>query len=252
MKDQCSYCQTPIDRQAAPVKTRGKVLEMLLTREGEERQITGLMTFQKPDKIKEGHILTTTECPACHKTILELNPLVPEDVAADVEEALLCFSVRAYHASMVMFRRAIQTCAVDLGGRGSHLVEQLDNLRSAGKISAGADDWTRVVRVIGNLGAHPGSGAKQDQMEDAEAAFLFSLAFAQATYVEAPWEYAEPEDDDFIEEFEMRHIWWGDMCVHELTSSVGAEAWPSAQMARIRSARRTVKGNAPGCRPANS
>jgi hypothetical protein len=116
------------------------------------------------------------QCNSCRKFVLvELdqnkgnlkniypNPLpepiderIPETIRRDFEEALKCFSIRAYRASGVMARRALQNCCLDKGAKEKdRLVDQIDWLYEQRVITDDLKQWAHEVRLTGNDAAHP-------------------------------------------------------------------------------------------------
>ncbi len=121
-------------------------------------------------------------CNACRNPVLVLDsgvrvypaPIpeptsedVPETIRADLNEAKLCFSLAAYRACAVMARRAMQAAAIEKGATADKLVQQIEQLYSAGKITAEVKDWANAVRWVGNDAAHPnGSEVNKDDASD--------------------------------------------------------------------------------------
>src|SRR5437016_8804707 len=92
---------------------------------------------------------------------------VPKAIGDDFREALRCRWVKAYKATVVMCRRAVQTSALGLGSpRRKKLTVQIDDLFAKGKITEALKDFAHEVRLTGNIGAHPNDGesvANRDQ-----------------------------------------------------------------------------------------
>src|SRR3989339_361316 len=111
-------------------------------------------------------------CNACGQPCLVLNtgatifpsPLpsptdknIPDDLAHDLNEAKMCFSVECYRASAVMARRSIQNaCLMKGAAKDAKLVEQIKELKNTGVITSDLAEWATVVRWVGNDAAHPG------------------------------------------------------------------------------------------------
>lgn len=78
---------------------------------------------------------------------------IPEQVLLDYEEALKCKSIKANRASCSMFRRALQSSIVVLGGdKKKNLIQQINSLDS---LPNDIKDWAHQIRIFGNWGAHP-------------------------------------------------------------------------------------------------
>jgi Domain of unknown function (DUF4145) len=106
------------------------------------------------------------------------------DVAADFKEALRCHWVKAYRASVVMCRRAIQSSALALKADGGRLVDQIDDLFKIGKITESLKDFAHEVRLTGNDGAHPDKDGLSDVKEDDSAAIIeFTREYLHHVYV---------------------------------------------------------------------
>jgi hypothetical protein len=123
-------------------------------------------------------------CNGCHKPCLvrdkegdliyphplptPTEPLVPDGLRHDLDEAKLCFSVQCFRAAAVVARRCIQQACLDKGGQKKNLVEQIAELTQAGHITKDIEEWATVVRWIGNDAAHPGGqSVSKDDAEDA-------------------------------------------------------------------------------------
>jgi hypothetical protein len=79
---------------------------------------------------------------------------LPEKVASDFREALICYSHSCLNASAAMCRRTIQSTAQDLGSAGSEKVQrQILDIKEA----AGVDDETYEALKQVMLGGHDGS-----------------------------------------------------------------------------------------------
>lgn len=97
---------------------------------------------------------------------------VPAPVRAAVEEALDCFSVRAYNGFAAMCRRAIQASCDTLGAAGSTRVEaQINELR---ELAALDDETFAAVRQI-MLGGHDGAHPQLPPVDEGRAELLLRL-----------------------------------------------------------------------------
>lgn len=135
-------------------------------------------------------------CNSCQEPVLVLNdgqviypyPLpspsdgrIPEHIRNDVDEAKICFSIKAFRASAVMSRRAMQSACIDKGATKERLVDQLQELASHGIITKDLKEWADVVRWVGNDAAHP----DKQTVTDKDAADILHLAeqFLHVIYV---------------------------------------------------------------------
>lgn len=106
------------------------------------------------------------------------------DVAADFKEALRCHWIKSYRASVVMCRRAIQSSAIALKANGGRLIDQIDDLFKAGKITEPLKDFAHEVRLTGNDGAHPDKdGLNEVKEKDSADIIDFTREFLHHVYV---------------------------------------------------------------------
>lgn len=86
----------------------------------------------------------------------EAPSYLPEGIRADLQEALVCFSEKAYRAAAVMCRRSLEACAEHQGAEADKsLSKKLSWLAKEGKITREQWDAADELRVIGNIAAHP-------------------------------------------------------------------------------------------------
>ncbi|MFD5437032.1 DUF4145 domain-containing protein [Kitasatospora sp. NPDC127067] len=105
----------------------------------------------------------------------ELSPEIPENVRGALEEARDCFlKARAYSATVVMTRRAVELACKAEGASGRDLRQKLLDLKAAQRIEGRLFDWADELRMLGNEGAHGDHSSRQDA-EDA-------LSFAEALF----------------------------------------------------------------------
>lgn len=114
-----------------------------------------------------------------------VDSLVPEGIAADYIEAAKCFNIAAYKACVVMARRAIQKMCLNLGAdKGKKLYQQIDDLKTAGKLHPDLAEIATEVRYLGNDGAHPeDDGLDEVGQEDAKEVLEFALELLDDLYV---------------------------------------------------------------------
>lgn len=99
-------------------------------------------------------------------------------------EARGCQSVRAYRATVVMCRRALQSSCQDLNAEGAKLRNQIDDLAGKGVITRALKDLAHQIRKIGNTGAHPDEDGLEDVNEaDAEDIVEFTEQYFRHVYV---------------------------------------------------------------------
>lgn len=106
---------------------------------------------------------------------------IPDLVRADLNEAKICFSVKAFRATACMARRAIQSAALDKGASKGNLVNQISELHTNGVITADLKDWATVVRWVGNDAAHPDK--REVEKSDAEDILDLAEQFLNVIYV---------------------------------------------------------------------
>lgn len=135
-------------------------------------------------------------CNGCDQPLLILNagmriyphPLpsptdtnIPSEIARDLDEAKMCFSVECYRACAVMARRCIQSACIAKGARTGDLINQISELEKTGIITKDVQDWATVVRWVGNDSAHPGK--KQVTKDDAEDCLKLAEQFLHIVFV---------------------------------------------------------------------
>ncbi|MDD4527961.1 MAG: DUF4145 domain-containing protein [Candidatus Margulisbacteria bacterium] len=115
----------------------------------------------------------------------EVDKRVPEGIANDYIEAVKCFNISSYKASVVMARRSIQKMCVNLGAdKNKKLYQQIDELKNAGKLHPDLADIATEVRFLGNDGAHPeNDGLDEIIIEDAKEILDFTLELLDDLYV---------------------------------------------------------------------
>lgn len=79
---------------------------------------------------------------------------VPEGLRACLEEARACLSARAYTASVIMYRRALELLAVDRGVKVRNLAVALKKLQEQHEIDQRLYEWADELRLAGNHAAH--------------------------------------------------------------------------------------------------
>jgi|SoiMethySBSTD1v2_1073268.scaffolds.fasta_scaffold556917_3 hypothetical protein len=94
------------------------------------------------------------------------HPAVPAPIAADWLEAHLCLSIRAFRGAAAMARRAVQGVAVEQGAKDAKLSAQLKELETKATLHPTMVEWADHIRLLGNVGAHPGADGLETVSED--------------------------------------------------------------------------------------
>lgn len=114
----------------------------------------------------------------------DVEPSVPEEIAADFREALRCQWIKAFKATVAMCGRAIQASVISLGAKGDRLIDQIDNLASQGRITTPLKEMAHEVRLTRNVGAHPDKDGLKDVGEkDADDIVEFTREYLHHVYV---------------------------------------------------------------------
>lgn len=113
---------------------------------------------------------------------MTIDQSVPQEVAEDYIEGLKCLSVGAYKAAVTMFRRSLQTAAIEKSApRGKELRDQIDDLANKKIIPNSLKELAHQIRVTGNDGAHP--NLVNIKPEDAKEIKEFTNHFFDYVYV---------------------------------------------------------------------
>lgn len=106
----------------------------------------------------------------------------------DWTEAHTCLSARTSKAAAAMARRALQGVCIDKGAAKGRLVDQIKGLVKSGSLAGPLGEWADHVRLLGNVGAHPGDdGLDTVSKDEAEDVVRFLDELLRWTY-EMPWE----------------------------------------------------------------
>jgi hypothetical protein len=100
------------------------------------------------------------------KGLRPAHPAVPAPIAADWLEAHLCLTIRAFRGAAAMARRAVQGVAVEQGAKDAPLHTQLKELKATATLHPTMVEWADHIRLLGNVGAHPGSDGLETVSED--------------------------------------------------------------------------------------
>lgn len=89
------------------------------------------------------------------KVPIDISSKIPKEIRDDLNEAMNCFSVDCYRASVVMCRRALES-AMDIKGiSGNTLAEKLQKSFTQGLMDKATYNTSSGIRLFGNYGAHP-------------------------------------------------------------------------------------------------
>lgn len=81
---------------------------------------------------------------------------LPNDVAADFQEALVCYSNSCFNAFAAMCRRTIQSASAELGGEGNdRVLRQVEDLRSIAQVDEETFQTIKAIVIAGHDGVHP-------------------------------------------------------------------------------------------------
>lgn len=83
-----------------------------------------------------------------------LHPSVPLPIASAFQEAVQALSANCPRAAAVMARRTLEAITRDKGETTGTLAQQLNNLATKGLLHPTLADWSKEVRLLGNVGAH--------------------------------------------------------------------------------------------------
>lgn len=116
---------------------------------------------------------------------IEVDLAIPDNIASDYLEALLCRKVGAYKATVTMCRRALQGSLLEMGANKKlKLEKQIDELLSKGKITEPICNEAHKIRSLGNIGAHPDKDRLKDiSEEEAEKILKFIKAYFECVYI---------------------------------------------------------------------
>ena len=178
----CPHCHRYTSLSTAPTRYTDSY--------GEARATGALWQTNRGDKWWIGI------CNSCQMPCLVLNdgveiypaPLpsptdsnIPQELATDLDEAKMCFSVGCYRACAAMARRCIQNACIEKGSKEKNLVKQINELTQLGIITKDIEEWATVVRWVGNDAAHPGKDPVTK--EDAEDTLKLAEQFLHVIFV---------------------------------------------------------------------
>lgn len=113
-----------------------------------------------------------------------VDPSVPKNIADDFGEAMRCFWVKSYKASVAMCRRSVEASCKQLGAKGKNLNAKIDDLFSQGKITEPLKRMAHRVRLTANEKLHGDDDDDLDSMgeQDAQAMIAFVREFFHHVY----------------------------------------------------------------------
>lgn len=120
-----------------------------------------------------------------------MSPAVPKSLQHCFQEARACYQARAYTASAIMCRRALDLLSIDRGVKlreRQSLGESLEKLKEKADIDQRLYDWCKALQLAGNEAAHEVSPnvTKTDaaDMSDIAEAIIDYVYVFQARYEE--------------------------------------------------------------------
>jgi hypothetical protein len=108
-----------------------------------------------------------------------MSPAVPKRLQDCFLEARTCYQAKAYTASAIMCRRALELLAVERGIRESNLAKSLKKLKESADIDQRLYDWADELRLAGNEAVHD----VDSHMSQVDARDMNDLAEAIIDYV---------------------------------------------------------------------
>lgn len=86
----------------------------------------------------------------------KMHRAVPEQISSALSEAVRCLSANCPRAAAVMARRTLEAIAIEKGAGkdGDQLHKRLAEMANRGLLQPVLAEWSREVRLVGNLGAH--------------------------------------------------------------------------------------------------
>jgi len=115
------------------------------------------------------------------------DPSIPEEVAEDYSEAVLCYSAGAFDASVVISRRAIETAAILLEANpNDKLWKKIEYLGDNEVLEKSLCDLATEIRLLGNVpAAHPDKHDLLRKVDSKECKDVldFLEAFLESVYI---------------------------------------------------------------------
>jgi len=121
-----------------------------------------------------------------------IHKAIPQAIGEDYKEALTCFNTKAWKATVVLCRRALQCSVVEKDADvNKKLEKQIDELFDRQIITKEIKEWAHTIRHLGNEGAHPYDRGLLTKVtrEDADDMLKFLESYLRYVY-EMPFEVA--------------------------------------------------------------
>ncbi len=143
------------------------------------------------ERIRQGYENRTVfEYPMSGFPDLEREKINNQIVLENLDEGMRCLIANAPKGAIVNFRRALQAAVLVLGGKGSDLCSQIDDLYKKEIIRGKTKEIAHKVRAFGNLGAHPyeikfddGESFNELTLDDAVQAAKMLLLFLEDAFI---------------------------------------------------------------------
>jgi len=133
-----------------------------------------------PEDIIEAFKYTFAKCPKCDSPILfvqerevdinsiywgdikilhpqtdfHINPVIPDKIRETIVESVQCYRAKAYTATTIMCRRAIEGFCTIKGIKENNLALSIKKLKADGIINEQLFEWANELRLLGNEAAH--------------------------------------------------------------------------------------------------
>lgn len=109
------------------------------------------------------------------KFSISISSKIPKEVRSDLDEAMNCFGVDCYKASVVMCRRTLESAMDMIGISGNTLAEKLQGSFRKGLMDNATYNACSGIRLFGNYGAHPKNDLLK-QVDEFEAELVLKIS----------------------------------------------------------------------------
>jgi uncharacterized membrane protein len=110
-----------------------------------------------------------------------VNPELPERLQSILQEARRCYQAKAYTATAIVCRRAIEALCAEREVKTENLAAALKEMRDRGLIDGSLFEWADGLRLAGNRAAH---NVESDvSWEDAQDLLQFTEAILEYVVV---------------------------------------------------------------------
>jgi Domain of unknown function (DUF4145) len=157
MNETCPHCLREVRFDILTFAQHGRMLHQV-----QKCQACGEVVYRQVDLNEQDH--TLAQWPP--KGIRPAHPSVPAPIGADWREAHLCLSIGAFRGAAAMARRAVQGVAIEQGAKDAKLSAQLKELEAKATLHPTMVEWADHIRLLGNVGAHPGADGLETVSED--------------------------------------------------------------------------------------